>query len=83
MPHPPEISDDLRLVMARAFDKAWDRFARPRMVIDAETMRSALAQHIVAMVRDGETDEGRLSASGFLQLSALRGRNSARSPRPR
>jgi hypothetical protein len=67
--------------MARAFDKAWERFARPGMVIDTEPMRAALARHIVAMVRDGETDEGRLSAGGFLQLTSLR--NGARPPRPR
>ena len=82
MPNLPEISDDLRLVMARAFDKAWERFARPGIVIDTETMRAALARHIVTMVREGETDEGRLSAGGFLQLSSLRTRG-PRPPRPR
>jgi hypothetical protein len=84
MPPPPDISDELRLVMARAFDRAWERFARPGIAIDTEVMRAALARHIVTMVRDGETDEGRLSAGGFLHLTSLRNRgNAPRSPRPR
>jgi hypothetical protein len=82
MPPPIEISDDLKRVMAQAFDRAWERFARPGFAIDTEAMKAALARHIVAMVRDGETDEGRLSAGGFQQLTSLRGRTRA-GQRPR
>lgn len=83
MPPPFDVSDDLKQVMARAFDRAWERFARPGIVIDTDTMRTALARHIVGMVRDGETDEGRLSAGGFVHLTALQRRGAPRPTRPR
>lgn len=68
MTSPSDISEDLKLAMARAFDRAWERFARPGIPIDTPAMRAALARHIVAMVRAGETDERRLSAGGFVHL---------------
>ena len=68
---PHEITEDLKRTMARAFDRAWERFARPGIAIDTETMRAALARHIVDLVLDGEIDEGRLSAGGFLHLTQL------------
>jgi len=71
---PHEITDELKQAMARAFDRAWERFARPGIAIDTETMRAALARRIVALVREGETDEGRLSAGGFLHLTQLQRR---------
>jgi hypothetical protein len=83
MPPRSDISDDLKRAMARAFDRAWERFARPGIAIDTEAMRAALARYIVTMVRDGETDEARLSAGGFLHLTSLQRPPGARPPRPR
>ena len=71
----PEMTDELKRTMARAFDRAWERFARPGVAIETEAMRAALARHIVGLVRGGETDEGRLSAGGFLHLSQLQRRS--------
>jgi hypothetical protein len=80
---PIEISDDLKQAMARAFDRAWERFARPGFAIDTEAMRAALARHIVTMVRDGETDESRLGTGGFQHLITLHRGGTRGGSRPR
>lgn len=70
----PEIKneDELKLVLARAFDKAWSKYYRPgRLTIAPEVARPALANHLVEMARGGLTDEGPLSASGVLHLISL------------
>ncbi|UTD28162.1 hypothetical protein DB459_15940 [Bradyrhizobium sp. WD16] len=63
---PAEIPDDLQRLMARAFDRAWERFARPGMASDIAVMRAELARCIVALVRQGERDERRLSLARLL-----------------
>jgi hypothetical protein len=64
----PEITQ----LLARAFDRAWDRYYRPgRVTIAPEVARPALATHLVQMARDGTVEEGALAAGGLLHLISL------------
>jgi hypothetical protein len=66
-PHP-----ELTLLLARAFDRAWDRYYRPgRVTIAPEIARPALATHLVEMAKDETLDEGALAAGGLLHLISL------------
>lgn len=59
-------------MLARAFDRAWERYYAPgRATIDAEMARPALANHLVEMARDGVIEEGPLAAGGLLHLISL------------
>jgi hypothetical protein len=63
---------ELTLLLARAFDRAWDRYYRPgRVTIAPEIARPALATHLVGMAKDGTVDEGALAAGGLLHLISL------------
>jgi len=64
--------DELKMVLARAFDRAWARYYRPgRVTIAAEVARPALAHHLVKMTKDGVYDESKLAAGGVLHLVSL------------
>jgi hypothetical protein len=78
----PEVEEDtfssmqsdpqLTRLLARAFDRAWDRYYRPgRVTIAPEVARPALANHLVDMAKDGTFDEGALAAGGLLHLISL------------
>ena len=68
MPPDPELTQ----LLARAFDRAWDRYYRPgRVTIAPEVARPALATHLVEMAKDGTVDEGALAAGGLLHLISL------------
>jgi hypothetical protein len=59
-------------LLARAFDRAWDRYYRPgRVTIAPEIARPALATHLVQMAKDGTVEEGALAAGGLLHLISL------------
>jgi hypothetical protein len=63
---------ELKLLLARAFDRAWSRYYRPgRVTIASKVARPALANHLVEMAKDGVTDEDQLVAGGILHLNAL------------
>jgi hypothetical protein len=63
---------DLAQMLARAFDRAWDRYYLDEIgTISKETARISLAKHLVAVAREGEKDERALAASGFLHLISL------------
>jgi hypothetical protein len=48
--------DELKLVLARALDRAWARYYRRGQVrISPDVARLALANHLVQMARDGHT----------------------------
>jgi thiamine pyrophosphate-dependent acetolactate synthase large subunit-like protein len=65
-------ADELKLVLARAFDRAWARYYRPGQVrIPPDVARPALAHHLVRLAKDGVTDEGKLAAGGVLHLFAI------------
>ena len=67
-----EPDPELTLLLARAFDRAWDRYYRPgRVTIAPEIARPALAAHLVAMAKDGTVEEGALAAGGLLHLISL------------
>jgi len=57
-------------VMAGALDEAWQLFKTSGAQIDgqAEVVRTALAQHIVDMVKQGERDRQRLIEGALLRL---------------
>jgi hypothetical protein len=63
---------EMTQLLARAFDRAWDRYYRPgRVTIAPEIARPALATHLVAMAKDGTVEEGALAAGGLLHLISL------------
>jgi len=57
-------------VMAGALDEAWQLFKTSGAQIDgqAEVARTALAQHIIDMVKQGERDRQRLIEGALLRL---------------
>jgi hypothetical protein len=64
--------DELKLVLARAFDRAWARYYRPGQIrISPDDARPALANHLVQMAKEGVTDEDELTASGVLHLLSI------------
>ena len=67
-----ETDPELTQLLARAFDRAWDRYYRPgRVTIAPEVARPALATHLVQMAKDGTVEEGALAAGGLLHLISL------------
>ena len=67
-----ESDPEMTRLLARAFDRAWDRYYRPgRVTIAPEVARPALAQHLVQMAKDGTVEEGALAAGGLLHLISL------------
>lgn len=68
----PLDADELKLLLARAFDLAWVRYYRPgRVTIPPDIARRALANHLVKMAKDGVADESKLAAGGVLHLISL------------
>ena len=65
--------DDLVVVLARAFDRAWEGYYRlgPNCTIPEDVARPALAQQLVTMAKKGIEDEDALTAAGLRHLSAL------------
>jgi hypothetical protein len=54
-------------LLARAFDRAWERYYRPgRVTIAPDAARPALANHLVELAKSGTIDEEKLAASGLL-----------------
>ena len=69
----PAGQDDLKMVLARAFDRAWNRYYLPDRIgtISEEIARPSLAKHLVAMVKEGVNEEAALAAGGLLHLISL------------
>jgi hypothetical protein len=59
-------------ILVGAFDKAWEAVQASGEVFDSkarvDTARAILAKHIIAAAKDGERDEGRLSATDRSRL---------------
>jgi hypothetical protein len=67
-----ESDPEITQLLARAFDRAWNRYYRPgRVTIAPDVARPALATHLVQMARDGTVEEGALAAGGLLHLISL------------
>lgn len=69
---PRNDSADLELMLARAFDLAWDEFVR--IEGDAGNTpenRGSLAARIVVLARLGEPDERKIGAASLVYLRAL------------
>jgi hypothetical protein len=64
---------ELTLLLARAFDLAWEQYYGPNHdgALPEEIARPALAKFLVDMANSGIRDESALAASGILHLVAL------------
>jgi hypothetical protein len=63
---------DIRKSLARAFDRAWDRYYRSkRATINQDVARTELARKIVQLSKQGVRDEWRLSAAALVHLHEL------------
>jgi hypothetical protein len=69
---PDTLDPEFTQLLARAFDRAWGNYYRPgRVTIAPETARTALANHLVEMAKDGTVEEGALAAGGLLHLISI------------
>jgi hypothetical protein len=68
-----ETGDEFRLLLARAFDRAWKRYYRPSRIgtISASVARPALAKHLIALRREGVVSLDALAEGGLLHLLSL------------
>lgn len=62
-----------KLLLARAFDLAWQQYYGPKHAgaLDVDIARPALAKHLVEMAQSGVNEEEALAACGVLHLIAL------------
>jgi hypothetical protein len=66
-------SDEFKLLLARAFDRAWKHYYRPSRIgaISASVARPALAKHLIALAKDGVVSVDALAQGGLLHLVSL------------
>ena len=72
-PMPNDIPDqDIRLSLARAFDRAWDGYYRSgKLTVSRDVARTELARRLVQLSREGVRDEGKLVQAGLHHLREL------------
>src|ERR1019366_3632142 len=65
--------DELKLLLARAFDRAWKRYYRPTRIgaISPNIARPALAKHLIALAKEGVVSLEALAGGGLLHLVSL------------
>jgi hypothetical protein len=65
--------DEFKLLLARAFDRAWKRYYRPSRIgaISASAARPALAKHLIASAKEGAVSVDALAEGGLLHLVSL------------
>jgi hypothetical protein len=64
--------EELTLLLARAFDRAWERYYRPgRVTMPVDAARTELAKYLVQVAGEGTREEGALAAARLLQLISL------------
>jgi hypothetical protein len=70
---PDDISNqDIRLSLARAFDRAWDRYYRSgRPTASRDIARTELARRLIQLSKNGVRDENSLSLAGLNHLHQL------------
>ena len=63
---------DVRLSLARAFDRAWDGYYRSgRLTVSQDVARTELARQLVQLSKQGVSDEERLARAGLRYLCQL------------
>jgi hypothetical protein len=72
MPEPAD-RDELTLLLARAFDRAWKRYYQPRRsnAISEEVAYDSLARKLVALFKEGLKEEDGLAERGLQHLISL------------
>jgi hypothetical protein len=70
---PNDISDqDIRLSLARAFDRAWEGYYRSgRLTVSRDIARTELARRLVQLSKEGIRDEAKLVQAGLSHLHEL------------
>ena len=68
--YPSLDADELKLLLGRAFDRAWGHCRAGRPPISPAAVRPAPANHLVQL--DAVTDEGELAARGVLHLYSIK-----------
>jgi hypothetical protein len=70
---PNDNSDqDIRLSLARAFDRAWDGYYRSgRLTVSQDIARTELARRLVQLSKEGVRDEASLAQAGLSHLHEL------------
>ena len=65
--------DEFRLLLARAFDRAWKRYYRSSRIgaIFPSAARPALAKHLIALGKEGVVSLDALAEGGLLHLVSL------------
>jgi hypothetical protein len=65
--------DEFKLLVARAFDRAWKRYYRPSRSgpISESVARPALARHLILLAKEGVVSVDALAESGLLHLVSL------------
>jgi hypothetical protein len=69
----PADRNELTLMLARAFDEAWELYYLPHRggALSENIARSLLAKHLVALAKRGLTDEDALAVAGVERLISL------------
>jgi hypothetical protein len=64
---------EFKLLLARAFDRAWKRYYRPSRIgaISAGVARPSLAKHLIALAKEGVVSVDALGQGGLLHLVSL------------
>jgi hypothetical protein len=72
MPHPAD-RDPLVLLLARAFDGAWNGYYSPgrSVTLSEDVARRSLATHLITLVKDGLQEEDALVKRGLDYLVSL------------
>jgi hypothetical protein len=72
MPEPAD-HHELTLLLARAFDRAWNRYYQPRRsnAISEEVAYDSLARKLVALFKEGVKEEDGLAERGLQHLISL------------
>ena len=68
----PDDDQDVRHALARAFDRAWERYYRSgRLTVSQDVARTELARRLVQLSKEGVSGEERLANAGLIHLCQL------------
>jgi hypothetical protein len=69
----PSDRDERTVLLARAFDRAWNGYYRPGRIVTIPQgiARSSLATHLIELAKAGVRDEDALAESGLQHLIAI------------